>query len=298
MSCNDRGWYRCDFSYPRRRRDGTYNAPIGGTFKIAPRFFQQVVIIHLLKTGNGKSHPFPLVIALLTRKTQPLYKAVLETVPEFNPEIMMADFETSLRNELRETFPQCTINGCWFRYTQAVIRKIRKLGFTAQMTTNVEFKNWINSVLVVPLLHCGRHRRSLRIVVDKSFRRVEHRYPQGLHYSSMKNPSCRWRLSVYRTKGRTNNPTEASNRKLLRFLIGNATPNYFIFLRRIKESLKTSNLDFISLRNGLSITSPIKKETINLNYQILKGWEKFDRDQVIWSITQQVFDRCRQWWIW
>ena len=115
-----------------------------GTFKIAPRFFQQAVI-HLLKTGNGKSHPFPLMIALSTRKMQPLYKVVLEKVkelvPEFNPVIMMADFETSLCNALRETFPQCPIKGCWFHYTQAVIRNIRKLGFTTEMTTNVEFKN-------------------------------------------------------------------------------------------------------------------------------------------------------------
>ena len=36
-----------------------------------------------------------------------------------------------------------------------------------------------------------------------------------------------------------------------------------------------------TLRNGLSITKPLKKETINLNNQILKGWEKFDRDHSI-----------------
>ena len=42
-----------------------------------------------------------------------------------------------------------------------------------------------------------------------------------------------------------------------------------------KRIIETSILNFIRLRNGLSIMMPTKKETRNLNNQILKGWGKY-----------------------
>ena len=232
------------------------------------------------------------MIALLTRKTQVLYTAVLEKVKElmagFNPTIIMADFEPSLRNALRETFPQCTIKGCWFHYTQAVIRKIRKLGLTAEMTTNVEFKSWINSVLVVPLLPSRRIGEGYELLMMKDFGELNINTLTDYLTHRWKNRVAVEELSVYWTMDRKHNPAEAYNRKLSRFLIGNAAPNYFNFLRQVKESLKTSNLDFIRLRNGLSITRPVKKETVTLNNQFLRGWERLDRDQSVENFLMQM----------
>ena len=115
--------------------DVTYNAAIDRTFRTALRHFKQVLCLHVLKSDNGKSH------VGLTRKTETLYKAVLqkikELVPEFNPVMIMADFEASLRDALKDTFPQCVIKGCWFHYTQAVNRKAKKLGFTVEMTVDI-----------------------------------------------------------------------------------------------------------------------------------------------------------------
>jgi len=57
-------------------------------------------------------YAFPVVYALMTRKTKALYKAVLEKVrelvPEFQPSHVVADFE------VREVFgDQVTVSGCW-----------------------------------------------------------------------------------------------------------------------------------------------------------------------------------------
>ena len=191
----------------------------------------------------------------------------------------MTDFELALRNSIREAFPQCTLKGCWFHYTQAVVRKMRTVGLSGERDSNEEFKTWLGSVLVVPLLPAARITEAYDMLLRKDF---------GLSVTPFKEYiNSFWKrmspgeLSVFRTVGRTNNPAEAYNRKLLRFLVGNSHPNYFHFLRQISESLKSSHLDFVRLTNGLSITRPMKKETISLNKHILRGWERFDRDQDI-----------------
>ena len=54
----------------REMVDGHYNCAIDGTFKVAPRYFKQVLVVHILKTVNGKTHPFPLFIAILLPKVK------------------------------------------------------------------------------------------------------------------------------------------------------------------------------------------------------------------------------------
>ena len=164
----------------------------------------------------------------------------------------------------------------------------KKIGIDGRNDENVEFKSWINSVLVVPLLPSRRIGEGYQLLMMKDFGELNINTLKDYITRRWKNRVAAEELSVYRTMDRTNNPAEAYNRKLSRFLIGNAAPNYFNFLRQVKESLKTSNLDFIRLRNGLSITRPVKKETVTLNNEILRGLERLDRDQSVENFVRHM----------
>ena len=64
-------------------------------------------------------------------KNEHLYTAVIAAVrdyiPEFNPSIVMCDFEKASRNAFI-VFPYINIVGCWFHFTKAVYDNVQKLG--------------------------------------------------------------------------------------------------------------------------------------------------------------------------
>jgi len=86
------------------------------TFKVVPGLYYQLLTV-FAPCGDAA---FPVMYALMTRKTRALYRAVFATmhnlVPEFVPENVMADFEEASQ----EVFGSVTVSGCWFHYCQAV----------------------------------------------------------------------------------------------------------------------------------------------------------------------------------
>lgn len=68
---------------------------------------------------------FPVVYAMMSNKTAATYKMLLQYVkselaPGWDPEEFMTDFEKGLRKAIREVFPNATLNGCYFHYTQVL----------------------------------------------------------------------------------------------------------------------------------------------------------------------------------
>ncbi|GLV40956.1 hypothetical protein CBL_08530 [Carabus blaptoides fortunei] len=89
------------------------------TFKVVPRAGggSQLFIIHTYYEGTI----YPVLYALMSRKTTEAYKSVLEYfktehVANLNISYLMADYETALRNVARDLFPNHQLHGCWFHY--------------------------------------------------------------------------------------------------------------------------------------------------------------------------------------
>jgi len=94
-------------------------------------------------------YTFPVVYAMMERKTTALYKAVLEKVKElvsdFQPSQVLADFEEAPTATLREVLgDQLTVSGCWFHYSKAIMKRLKKIGLTSvyqnQEDTQVVFR--------------------------------------------------------------------------------------------------------------------------------------------------------------
>ena len=134
-------------------------AAIDATFKFCPRYFKQVLCIHLIKNTDGRSHAFPIAICAMTRKTALLYNRVFRTVkelsPSFQPSQVMSDFEAGLRNGFASEYNDASIKGSWFLYKQAITKKTKTV-FTLEQRMNADLKDWLLSILSVPLLPADR----------------------------------------------------------------------------------------------------------------------------------------------
>jgi len=68
----------------------------------------------------------------MSRKTERAYTAlfnkILSIVPEWQPQIIIVDFERAAIAAIRTIFPYTTIRGCWFHSSQAVWRKVANIG--------------------------------------------------------------------------------------------------------------------------------------------------------------------------
>ena len=101
---------------------------IDSTFRVVPSLFYQLFTIFV----PHAEHTFPVCFALMSRKTTALYEAVFgkvrAAVPQFQPPQVIADFEEAPAAAIRAVFGnEVIISGCWFHFTQALVKRVRKL---------------------------------------------------------------------------------------------------------------------------------------------------------------------------
>jgi len=105
---------------------------VDSTFRVVPALFYPLFNIFV----PHADYSFPVCYALTD-----LYRAVLERLhqlaPQFAPTQLIADFEDAPAATFRVVFgEQLQISDCWFHYTQAVIRRMKKLGLQKAYTTD------------------------------------------------------------------------------------------------------------------------------------------------------------------
>lgn len=260
--------------------ESNHIASVDATFKFCPRFFQQVLCIHLIKNDDGRSHAVPIVICAMTRKTEIFYKelfSVLKSLfPTFLPEVIMVDFETALRNAIAFTYRNAVMKGCWFHYKKAVIRKISKQ-FTIADRVNKELKEWLSSILAVPLLPQNKILDGFDHLLNISINGINTTAFVAYVKRAWRNHIPPEQLSVNGLYSRTNNAAESFNRQLNRNAVNGKHPNFFHFCRRINQVLHTSYLDACRLNNGLQISRTVsRKEKTNIK-RIEGLWSAFNR---------------------
>ncbi|RWS19276.1 uncharacterized protein B4U80_09559, partial [Leptotrombidium deliense] len=96
-----------------------------GTFKTSPTLFTQIYTIHAIHHHQV----VPAVYALLPNQLESTYDMLLAALkakaPSLNPSTILTDFEIAAQNAFRSFFPNTTIRGCFFHFSQAIYRKIQ-----------------------------------------------------------------------------------------------------------------------------------------------------------------------------
>ncbi|GLV61304.1 hypothetical protein CBL_21126, partial [Carabus blaptoides fortunei] len=133
------------------REERIMMAHMDATFKVVPRttHIYQLFTIHALYMDMT----FPIVYALMTRKTRRLYECILTylkntLLPTVHIQSVMADYETALSVAVVGILPGTRLRGCWFHYTKALYKKSVAL----HLHNNDRTKKIVKMAMVLPLL--------------------------------------------------------------------------------------------------------------------------------------------------
>lgn len=109
-----------------------------GTFKSVPSIFYQLYTLHC--PMGRENQIFPVVYALLPNKTHATYRRLFQLIKqrahdlglEFNPKLFQLDYEIGVMKAIKIEFPlmqseEIKVRGCFFHYSQAIWRKVRRL---------------------------------------------------------------------------------------------------------------------------------------------------------------------------
>jgi hypothetical protein len=102
-----------------------------GTFKVAPKPFTPMYVIHYEDGGSL----FPAVFVLLTKKTKAIYVRmcqVLLTLCQTDATAIVTDFEFQCMQSFGDNF-RIEIQGCFFHLSQAIMKNARRFDLFKKM---------------------------------------------------------------------------------------------------------------------------------------------------------------------
>ena len=161
---------------------------------------------------------YPAIFALMRNRRQGLYTSIFEKVREVagSPNRIMADFEMPMRRAMAETWGETSINGCFFHFSQAIIRKVRRTGLAEIYRNNIPFRKTIRQLVMSAFLRPNDIRQSLigiREAASEAAIPIINYYQR--FWIDTVGPEA---FSVFGLEERTNNGSEAINRSLNRLL--------------------------------------------------------------------------------
>lgn len=130
---------------------------VDGTFKTAPKPYNQLITVH------GLYHGFvtPLCFCLLTGKTTAHYRQLFQCLKQLvqnktrqilNPTTVVIDFEASLKSAIQAEFPNCIVAGCYFHFCSSLWRKVQELGLSIAYSRSHLLKKKIRMIMAISFL--------------------------------------------------------------------------------------------------------------------------------------------------
>ena len=125
-----------------------------GTFKVCPRLFYQLCIIH----SHCYNTVLPELFCLLPDKQTTSYhrlftriqsKCIDHQIALSSSIIIIVDFEVAVHNVVRSVFPNSILHGCLFHsYGQALYRELQELGLNSNRQSDHDV-SWSDFVLLI-----------------------------------------------------------------------------------------------------------------------------------------------------
>ncbi|XP_047142323.1 uncharacterized protein LOC124816690 [Hydra vulgaris] len=164
----------------------------------------------------------PAVCALMTSKSEALYKLVFSKIKEvldFSPVTIMSDFERGLHNALKTTWSESLVNGCRFHFENAITKQLAILSLQREYRHQIQVKKWARKVSALCLLPANKILvawGSRVIEIEQFSRKIKIKLLAFKRYfeSYWLNIVTPEGFSVYGLNHKTNNNAESLNRRL------------------------------------------------------------------------------------
>lgn len=127
-----------------------------GTFYSSPQQFLQIYTLH----ANVEGQMFPLIYGLLPNKSKTTYSRMFRLLRHaatvrglsLNPNCLQLDYEKAVHRAACEVFPDVSIKGCFFHYTQCIWRKVQNLGLATIYQSDPDLYKFVRRAAVLPLV--------------------------------------------------------------------------------------------------------------------------------------------------
>ena len=122
-----------------------------GTFEFVPAMFKQMYSIHAMIGGVV----FPVAFVFMEEKTTQAYEIVFTRMKENGVtfKTVMCDYEKGSRAAIRNVYgPTVQIKGCWFHYTQAIMKRVKKIGLQSAYANVPTVNKAVRRLFALPFL--------------------------------------------------------------------------------------------------------------------------------------------------
>ncbi|CAF4241917.1 unnamed protein product, partial [Rotaria sordida] len=181
-----------------------------GTFATVPSIFNQLYTFH----AYHKSQVYPCAFALVSdRKTSSyeqmikiLKSTAMEMLTQFEPIVLMSDFEKSLIKAVKRQLPTTEHKGCVFHFNQRLHRRLASDGLAIAYRENEEIRKWSRCTMALAFLPPDEVENGWQLIKSSAPKKMKHflRYVEDFWFKSV--GINMW--NVYSLKFRTNNTCE------------------------------------------------------------------------------------------
>lgn len=265
-----------------------------GTFKSSPHLFLQLYAIHVMVEGQW----FPVVLALMERKTRTLYDDLFELLKDkvqellhkdLSPDYVSTDYEAGAISAVQEAFPDAVIAGCLFHLGQSFWRRLQAEGLAEEysLEENEDLRSQFHSLIAiafVPVEDVPEVFNTLKDEIEGDLERVvdyvEDNYVLGRRQGRGRRrplfPPSVWNCydRVLAGLPRTINTCEAWHRRL-NLLMGKHHPSFFHVLESLQAEVNEIDLEIEDLEAG-GPPKKRKKKYVDLDGRILRIVEKYE----------------------
>lgn len=266
---------------------------LDGTFKVVRPPFYQLWSIHAFVANGEDMKQMPFLFVLMSSRRTVDYKAVFDSLKtiidgDLAVQQMVLDFELSLWKAIQETFPNVTMRGCAFHWTQCVWRKLQGVGLQSHYMQDIAVHRLCKQLLGLPFIP-SEH-------IHPVFEKLQERALTPSLQELMDYVSVTWMessiwtpaaWSVFGQTVRTNNDVEGWHHRLNSKAKKGNLPFYMLVqLLFVEAELINYNLNLISEHRLKRLQ---RSKYRKLQADIFDAWDKYTDGKITIS---DLLDTC------